>query len=180
MKTYIAFLRGINVSGKKKIPMAELRELCESVKLKDVKTYIQSGNIIFKSDSTNSTELENLIEKAILNNYGFEVPVLIKTVEQLSKIISINPYNLEADILENKIYFVLLNSEPQIKYLESFKNEEFKNEEFFYYENCIYLKCNMGYGKAKLNNNLIERKLRLMATTRNYRTMNTLIDLCKA
>jgi uncharacterized protein (DUF1697 family) len=180
MKTYIAFLRGINVSGKTKIPMAELRELCESVKLKDVKTYIQSGNIIFKSDSTNSTELENLIEKAILNNYGFEVPVLIKTVEQLSKIISINPYNLEADILENKIYFVLLNSEPQIKYLESFKNEEFKNEEFFYYENCIYLKCNMGYGKAKLNNNLIERKLRLMATTRNYRTMNTLIDLCKA
>lgn len=180
MKTYIAFLRGINVSGKKKIPMAELRELCESVKLKDVKTYIQSGNIIFKSDSTNSTELENLIEKAILNNYGFEVPVLIKTVEQLSKIISINPYNLEADILENKIYFVLLNSEPQIKYLESFKNEEFKNEEFFYYENCIYLKCNMGYGKAKLNNNLIERKLRLMATTRNYRTMKTLIDLCKA
>jgi uncharacterized protein (DUF1697 family) len=180
MKTYIAFLRGINVSGKTKIPMAELRKLCESVKLKDVKTYIQSGNIIFKSDSTNSTELENLIEKAILNNYGFEVPVLIKTVEQLSKIISINPYNLEADILENKIYFVLLNSEPQIKYLESFKNEEFKNEEFFYYENCIYLKCNMGYGKAKLNNNLIERKLRLMATTRNYRTMNTLIDLCKA
>lgn len=180
MKTYIAFLRGINVSGKTKIPMAELRKLCESVKLKDVKTYIQSGNIIFKSDSTNSTELENLIEKAILNNYGFEVPVLIKTVEQLSKIISINPFNLEADILENKIYFVLLNSEPQIKYLESFKNEEFKNEEFFYYENCIYLKCNMGYGKAKLNNNLIERKLRLMATTRNYRTMNTLINLCKA
>tara|TARA_R110002051_G_scaffold143507_6_gene216521 strand:+ start:44089 stop:44631 length:543 start_codon:yes stop_codon:yes gene_type:complete len=180
MKTYIAFLRGINVSGKKKIPMAELRELCESVKLKDVKTYIQSGNIIFKSNRTNTTELEKLIEKAILNNFGFEVLVLIKTVEQLNKIISINPFNLEADILDNKIYFVLLNSEPQIEFLESFKNEEFKNEEFFYNENCIYLKCNVGYGKAKLNNNLIERKLKLLATTRNYRTMNTLIDLSKA
>lgn len=180
MKTYIAFLRGINVSGKKKIPMAELRELCESVKLKDVKTYIQSGNIIFKSDRTNSTELEKLLEKAILNNFGFEVPVLIKTIDQLGKIISLNPFKFETDILENKIYFVLLNSGPKIEILESFKNEEFKNEEFFYNENCIYLKCREGYGKAKLNNNLIEHKLKLIATTRNYRSMQALLKMATA
>jgi uncharacterized protein (DUF1697 family) len=105
------------------------------------------------------------------------VPVCIKTIEQIKKIITENPYNSQEDILDNKIYFVLLNSRPAKELLVNFKTRIYINEEFTITENCIYLKCNVGYGKAKLNNNLIERELKVLATTRNYRTMNKMLEL---
>ncbi len=177
MKTYIAFLRGINVSGKHKIPMAELRELCGSLKLRDVKTYIQSGNVVFKSELENATELEVVISKAILKSFGFEVPVIVKTSSQLRDILNNNPFESEDEIIRKQVYFVLLNDVPKVEELTKFKAEMYKNEEFLISENCIYLKCKVGYGKAKLNNNFIERKLKVLATTRNYRTMHKLLDL---
>lgn len=177
MKTYIAFLRGINVSGKHKIPMAELRELCDSISLKEVKTYIQSGNIVFKSELQNTSELESLISKAILNRFGFKVPVIVKTTSQLRDILNNNSFESEDEIIRKQIYFVLLIDIPKIGELTEFKAESYNNEEFSISKNCIYLKCKAGYGKAKLNNNLIERKLKVLATTRNYRTMYKLLEL---
>ncbi len=177
MVTYIAFLRGINVAGKNKIPMAELRELCESIELKDVQTYIQSGNIIFKSVVDSTSELEGLLAEAILNRFGFEVPVLIRTTDQVSAILNDNPFASDDDSIKKQLYFVLVGSSPSIETLIKFKTEVFANEEFSIADGCIYLKCNAGYGKAKLNNNLIERKLNVMATTRNYRTMNKLLEM---
>ncbi|WP_424002926.1 DUF1697 domain-containing protein [Maribacter sp. IgM3_T14_3] len=177
MKTYIAFLRGINVSGKHKIPMAELRELCDSISLKEVKTYIQSGNIVFKSELQNTSELESLISKAILKSFGFEVPVIVKTTSQLRDILNDNPFESEDEIIRKQVYFVLLNDLPKISELTKFKVESYENEEFSISDSCIYLKCKVGYGKAKLNNNLIERKLKVLATTRNYRTMHKLLEL---
>ena len=177
MKTYIAFLRGINVSGKNKIPMAELRELCNGLKLQDVETYIQSGNVVFKSELQNTLELEALISKAILKSFGFEVPVIVKTASQLCDLLNENPFESEDEIIKKQVYFVLLNDVPKIEELTTFKAESYENEEFSISENCIYLKCKTGYGKAKLNNNLIERKLKVSATTRNYRTMHKLLEL---
>lgn len=177
MKTYIAFLRGINVSGKNKIPMAELRELCDGLNLQDVNTYIQSGNVVFKSELQNTSELEALISKAILKIFGFEVPVIIKTVSGLQEILNHNPFITDDEILRKQNYFVLLKNKPNKDALENLKSESFDNEEFKISGNCIYLKCKSGYGKAKLNNNLIERKLKVLATTRNYRTMTKLIEL---
>lgn len=177
MVTYIAFLRGINVAGKNKVPMAELRELCESIELKDVQTYIQSGNIIFKSVVDSTSELEGLLAEAILNKFDIEVPVLIRTTYQVSAMVNDNPFASDDDSIKKQLYFVLINSSPSIETLIKFKTEAFANEEFSIADGCIYLKCNARYGKAKLNNNLIERKLNVMATTRNYRTMNKLLEL---
>lgn len=177
LKTYIAFLRGINVSGKKKIPMESLRTLCQVLGLKEVRTYIQSGNIVFKSEQTKIESLEELLADAIKNQFDFEVPVLIRTVEQVKKILEQNPFDNEGDLVENKIYFVLMNEKPTNEFLVKFKADSFDTEEYLITENCIYLKCNLGYGRAKLNNNLIELKLKVTATTRNYRTLCKVVEL---
>jgi len=177
MNTYIAFLRGVNVSGKHKIPMGELRELCDEIKLLEVKTYIQSGNVIFKSEVDSTTELENQLSKAILKHFEFEVPVIVKTIGQLVEILDKNPYESKDEILRKQNYFVLLYNKASTEEVEKLKTESFKNEEFSVSDNCIYLKCKAGYGKAKLNNNLVERKLKVLATTRNYRTMMKLLSM---
>ncbi|MDF4203687.1 DUF1697 domain-containing protein [Maribacter sp. SA7] len=177
MITYIAFLRGINVSGKNKIPMIELRELCENIKLQDVQTYIQSGNIVFKSVIKSTSELERLIAAAILKRFDLEVPIIVKTVEQLSAILNENPFASNDENIKKQLYFVLINEKLNIEALSKFRAEVFTNEEFSISDSCIYLKCSAGYGKAKLNNNLIERKLKVRATTRNYKTMNKLLEM---
>ena len=108
MITYIAFLRGINVGGHKKIKMADLRILLEGLGHKEVMTYIQSGNVIFNSLEEDRDKLENQISEAIKGHYGFEVPVLVQTRTEINKILDNNPYNDPEDLASNKIYFVLL------------------------------------------------------------------------
>ena len=176
--TYVAFLRGINVSRKRKVPMAELRAMCERLNLQNVKTYIQSGNIVFKSSMVQTNDIAILLHNEIQKHFNFNVPVIVKTVNELSQIIEKNPFVSQEDITANRIYFVLLNSLPAIELLKNLSEETFENEAYEVVDNCLYLKCALGYGKAKLNNNLIERKLKVMATTRNYRTMNKLQELC--
>ncbi|MDC6388280.1 DUF1697 domain-containing protein [Maribacter sp. PR1] len=177
MSRYIAFLRGINVSGQKKVPMVELRSIMSNIGLEEVKTYIQSGNVIFTSKRTLISKLEEQIEKAIKKNFGFDVPVLVKSVEDLQKILKNNPFDDGDNLAVNKIYFVLLFQNPGLEKINAFKNEVFPSEKWEFNNNCIYLCCENGYGKAKLNNNMIERKLKVDATTRNYRTMHKLIEM---
>ncbi len=177
MSRYVAFLRGINVSGQKKVPMSELRSILSNIGLEEVKTYIQSGNVIFSSESTSTSKLEERIEKAIKKGFCFDVLVLVKSVEELQKILKNNPFDDEDNSAVNKIYFVLLFQNPGLEKINAFKNEVFPSEKWELNNNCIYLCCENGYGKAKLNNNMIERKLKVDATTRNYRTMHKLIEM---
>ena len=96
MKTYLALLRGINVSGQKKIPMAELRSLMENMDLRNVQTYIQSGNVIFQSSEDKTKLLEQHIKNAVLSHFGFEVPVLVKTCKGLKSILDECPFTDES------------------------------------------------------------------------------------
>src|SRR5690242_634275 len=99
MQTFISILRGINVSGQKKILMADLKIFFESLHFKDIATYIQSGNVVFKSDSKNTDQqLAKKIEKAISAKYHFEVPVIIRTSAELKNTISQNPFTKEKNI----------------------------------------------------------------------------------
>ena len=177
METFIAFLRGINVAGQKKMPMAEVRKMMTDAKFKDVKTYIQSGNIVFKSEKASKEELEGMIHLAIEKTFGFDVPVLVKSVSEIRDILNQNPFDNKEDLAENRIYFVLLQNAPNLELVKAFEEIDYPNEIFSVVENCVYLCCKNGYGKAKLNNNLIERKLQVNTTARNYRTMNKLLGL---
>ncbi|XCF06732.1 DUF1697 domain-containing protein [Tamlana crocina] len=174
MTTYIALLRGINVGGQKKVPMAELRNLLTRAGLKNVATYIQSGNVVFQSSEENIQKLENEIRSVILKHFGFEVPVLVKTPTDFQNILKNCPFPDEQKV---NSYFVLLFSKPNEGVVKEVKSMSYPNETFVITDACVYLHCATGYGKAKLNNNIIERKLNTTATARNYKTMAKLLAL---
>ncbi|MEM9648058.1 MAG: DUF1697 domain-containing protein [Bacteroidota bacterium] len=176
MKTFIALLRGINVSGQKKIKMADLKQALTAGRLSHVQTYIQSGNITFKSEVPERADQERKIQKVIQKEFGFEVPVLVLTAKEIESILSANPFKSEE---EKSLYFVLLKAAPQSELVHEFNQQKFANEDFHITERCVYLCCKAGYGKAKLSNNLVERKLKVEATTRNFRTMMKLLEMTK-
>ncbi|MDC1321755.1 DUF1697 domain-containing protein [bacterium] len=172
METYIALLRGINVGGHKKIPMAELRELLSKKGLKNVQTYIQSGNVVFQSSQGNKEKLELKIHDVINKHFGFEVPVLVNTPEGLQQIFDECPFSEGKKV---NCYFTMLYTVLDKNLVEDVSQISYPNEEFIITESCIYF--SVGYGNAKFNSNFFERKLKTTATARNYKTIVKLIAM---
>lgn len=168
MTRYIVLLRGINVSGKNKLPMKDLRVLLNSSGFQNVQTYIQSGNIVLESTKSKK-EVEEEISRAIQNQFGYEVPSFAYTAEDWEAILKECPYVEE----EKKVYFTFLSDIPEVTEVEVKKAE---TDEFTIAKNMVYLSC-LSYGKTKLSNNLFERKLHLKATSRNYRTTLKLFEM---
>jgi uncharacterized protein (DUF1697 family) len=169
-------LRGINVSGQKKIKMGELKKLYGSLDFKNVKTYIQSGNVIFECSDTNVSKLINKIERKIKNFFGFDVLVLIRTIPEMQKLIENNPF---AKKNTSKLHVTFLSDTPTQSPMDEINKIKDQSEEFFISDKEIYLFCPNGYGRSKLSNNFFERKLGLSATTRNWNTVNKLLELAE-
>ena len=180
MKTHIALLRGINVSGQKKIQMADLRRMFEKLPFEAVETYIQSGNVVFKSNGLNTTELQETIKKEIAITFGFDVPVLVKQLSDFEQILNSNPFTDPEDLEAKRIYYVLLKNAPTQDDISSLHQEKYPNELFKITPNCVYLNCRKGAGNAKLTNNIIEKKLKVVATARNHRTMLKLLKMASS
>ena len=174
MNTYIALLRGINVSGHKKILMAALRVLFEKLGFENVRTYIQSGNVIFQTKEENLSNIEDRIKDQILKQYDFEVPILIKTRKELQSIVNNCPFAQEK---MEKSHFTLLFTPPIKELIHETNKVNYPNEEFSITNNCIYFYCSTGYARVKCNGNFFEKKLKVTFTSRNYRTMMKLIEL---
>lgn len=172
MKTYIALLRGINVSGQKKILMSDLKVLFEKLGYQRVQTYIQSGNVVFSAEAQKNIA-EN-ISDSIKRQYGWEAPVLAKKVSEIEKILTSCPFS---EVKKQKAYFTLLHQPSTHELISKVNKENYPDEEFVITSNCVYFFSEMGYGRAKCNNNFFERKLNVTATTRNYKTMIKLISL---
>jgi len=181
MNTYIAMLRGINVSGQKKIKMADLKAYMEDLGFNRVETYIQSGNIIFETPLKNVIEIELIIQQKIANEYGFEVPTLVKTLEEMEYAIAHNPYQSHPDKEIDRTYVTFLGEYPEASKVESWKNlaAKYMPEEYILDVKNIYFYSPNSYGKAKMNNNFFENKLKVMATTRNWKTVNKLAEMAR-
>ena len=173
MPTYIAFLRGINVGGHKKVPMSELRDLLTNAGFQNVQTYIQSGNVIFQSSKI-ASELETKIQKLIHTHFGFEVSVIVKTNGELQAIFDTCPFSEEKK--ENS-YFILLSDIPNEHAIEKTQEMIYENEEVVIKNDCLYFYSSTGYGRTKFNMNTYERKLKVAGTARNYKTMLKLLSL---
>ena len=175
MGNSIVFLRGINVGGQRKIKMAALRKSLEDGGFDSVVTYIQSGNLVIGNTSLGNDELAQKVQELMVKDFGFEIPVLVMTVDELEQIVSRNPFLETAE--EKNLYFALLYEIPDEDAMANLDPLDYPNEAFFVTDQCIYLNCRMGAGKAKLSNNVIEAKLKVTATTRNLKTMEKMVGL---
>lgn len=179
MNTYISLLRGINVSGQKMIKMIELIELYESLKFNDVKTYLQSGNVIFNSSLNDIEKLSGMIEERIERKFGFRVDVLIRSINEFQQIISNNPFLKREGLDTSKLHVTFLSEIPSKTLLDEIKLPEIEVDEFNNIGREIYLFCPNGYGRTKLSNNFFEKKLDVIASTRNWKTVNILLHIAK-
>ena len=170
MKKYIILLRGINVSGKNKIQMEALRELLKELNFTNVHNYIQSGNIVLDSEETASVVCQK-IRKGIQDTFGIEVPILARTVAQWSQLVENYLFSLEN---EKIVAFTFLNAtskETNIA-IQSLGEDQYKIN-----GDIVYLHCPTGFARTKLTNTRIEKKLNVIATTRNLRTKLKLLEL---
>jgi uncharacterized protein (DUF1697 family) len=179
MNTYISILRGINVSGQKPVKMDDLKNLYKKLSFENVKTYVQSGNVVFSTEQDDPKKLERIISSQIKNDFGFEVAVIVLNATTLETIIEDNP--LAKDKLKELsfLHVTFLADHPAQFDKESIIEKKLSTEEIEFTSNAIYLYCPNGYGKTKLNNNFLESKLKIKATTRNWKTTNELLKLAK-
>jgi uncharacterized protein (DUF1697 family) len=173
MNTFIILLRGVTPTGKNKVLMAPLRAALSKAGLKDVQTYIQSGNVVAASSLT-SPEIEKLVHEVILESFGGDIAVLARTPNQFSEILKRNPFT-DAD--GKKLYYSMLAAEPDKNLLEDFLSADFSPDQVQYVNNTIYTLYATKHSDSKFNNNYFERKLRVTATTRNFNTMTKLVAL---
>lgn len=176
MKKFITLLRGINVSGHKKIKMSELKSLFENLGFQNVKTYIQSGNVIFSSKDDSKQKLETKISSGIKKNFGFDVTILILNKEEIEHVFRTNPFiKMKKD--NERLYVTFLEKIPPDENIKLLESKDYSPEEYIIDGKFIYLFFPNGYGNAKLNNNLFENKLKVAATSRNWKTIKTLLEL---
>ena len=177
MPKYIAILRGINVGGRRKILMFDLKKLFMKLDFTNIQTYIQSGNVIFEADSKDDdTTLSNRIEQNISKTFGFEVPVIIRTSREIEQAISNNPFLINKAEVEG-LFLTFLKDVPSSEKLESIKNFDFSPDKFEIVGKDIFGYCAGKYHKTKLSNQFFESKLKVSATTRNWKTVNKLFEL---
>ena len=180
MNKYILLFRGINVSGQKIIKMIELKILLESIGLKNIVTYIQSGNVIFDSEISDIKQLETKIKDIILKTYVFEVDIFICDVSVVSAALKNNPFKDNHYSIKS-VYIGFIISEYNEQNYNQLKSQEFtekyKPEEFAIIENILYFYIPNGQANSKFSNNFFEKKLKTIITTRNVNTCQKLIDL---
>ena len=177
MITYISILRGINVSGQKLIKMDALRKLYENLGFHNVTTYLQSGNVIFRSNDIDTHKLEQKIFRQIEKEFGFEVPIIVLSIEKLKYVIDNNPFLKDTNKEIAFLHVTFLSSKPDSYDPKVIEGKKLEGEDVFFSDEAVYLYCPNGYGRTKLTNNFLETKLKVGATTRNWKTTNELLNL---
>ncbi len=176
MPTCISILRGINVSGHKLIKMNILKEMFERMGFENVKTYIQSGNVVFHCKPTETAMLGNRIADEILSHFGFAVPVIVLEKDELKQVSAQNMFIERGEDI-TKLHVTFLSAEPQAGLLEDIDNKDYLPDAFYLSGKAVYLFCPDGYGNTKLSNSFFEKKLKVQATTRNWKTILELVKM---
>ncbi len=177
-KTFVALLRGINVGGKSLISMAELRALFSSLSFEDVATYIQSGNVVFRSPTADEDAVVAKLEREIAGAFEVSPAVLLRTPAELGAVAASSPYlSRKADL--SKLHVVFLDRAPAASTAAELDPERSPPDEFFLQGREIFLRLPNGAGRSKLKLDYFERVLGVRATQRNWNTMLKLIALAR-
>jgi uncharacterized protein (DUF1697 family) len=178
MKTYVALLRGINLGSKKRVAMADLRGLFDDLGAKDVTTYVQSGNVVFRS-ADGAQKLTGAIERRIRRDLGLSVTVVVLTKAQLTRVLGGNPF-AKAKKAQANLHVTFLAEKPPRAKVGKLDPEHGRPDEFRVVGQQVYLHCPNGYGRSKLTNAYFEKQLGVAATTRNWKTVTRLGELASS
>jgi uncharacterized protein (DUF1697 family) len=176
MARYVALLRGINVGGNKKVPMARLRELLQGLGYTDVATLLQSGNVVFTSKEKNPAQLVKRIEAAIAGEFGFEVAVVIRTRDELAAVLQANPLP-GAEEAPSQFLVTFLSDVPDPKRLQELDPAAYLPDEFRVVGREIYARFPKGIRDSKLATVLGGPRLGVTPTARNWNTITKLLEL---
>ena len=172
---YVAFLRGINVGGKNKIKMETLREVCAALGFENVKTYINSGNVIFETPKTDDKNLAAQLESAIDKEFDLKIKVIVRSMSEIEEIIKNNPFEGQFENDKDLHVFFLDEQMPDEKrdILLSNNNEKemfaARNREIFYLSH-------VSFSDSLMGKDFIGKKLKVSATARNWRTVNKILE----
>ncbi len=179
MISYISILRGINLGGHKTIKMDALKKMLTDLGFTDVQTYIQSGNAIYKYKKIDPKKINDIIKKNIKTEFGFEVPVITLSLGDLKSIRKANPFIKDKEKQDSFFHITFLADKPQSENINKIKETNYSPDEFVLTDKAVYLYCPKGYGNTKLSNTFFENKLKVSATTRNWKTTNELIKIAE-
>jgi uncharacterized protein (DUF1697 family) len=177
MPTYISLLRGINVASHNRMKMEPLRSCLESLGFKQVRTYLQSGNLVFSGSTLPTQKLSENIEQQIHRDFGLSVPVISLTADELANVVENNPLLKQKGIDTSKLHVTFLAGSPQPQSLKRLDSLPAGTDQFRCSGRIIYLSCPGGYGETKLSNVALEKCLLVRATTRNWMTVNNLYQM---
>jgi uncharacterized protein (DUF1697 family) len=180
MQTYISFLRGVNMTGHNSVKMSDLSVLYKNLGFKDAETYIQSGNVIFCTDGDLSElEIALKIEKAILERFNYNVPVMVRIAGEIRNFYSVNPFLTEKDFEPSKMAVIFLREKATEEQIQKIDHISYPPDKFKIIGREIFIYCPNGFGKTKLYTNFFEKKMGVTGTARNWKTITTILNLAE-
>ena len=172
---YVAFLRGINVGGKNKVKMETLRGVCAALGFENIKTYINSGNVIFETAKADDKQIAAKIEMAIEKKFSLKIKVMVRSIAEIEAIVKNNPFDGQFE--NDKDLHVLFTDEslPEEKRKMLLENNN-ENEQFLVRGREIFCLLRGGFPDSLLGKDYIGKKLKVSATARNWRTVNKILE----
>ena len=175
---YVALLRGVNVGGRNKLPMAGLRDVCTEAGCAAVQTYIQSGNVVFKAAQDLAERVPEIVSIAIRQRFGFETAVVVRSKEELRQVVASNPLDTSAD--PRFLHVAFLENSPGADAVARLDPERSPPDVFEVRGGNVYLHYPNGVARSRLTNEYLAAQLQTVSTTRNWRTVLALLDMVNA
>ncbi len=175
----VALLRGINVGGKNKLPMADLAAMFREAGCDDVRTYIQSGNVVFRAGPELAGDIPSLVTASIKEQFGYSIPVVTRTASEFEGIVQANPF-AEIGAEANKLHVMFLADLPDSARVEALDPDRSPGDEFAVLGREVFLHCPNGVARTKLTNAYFDSSLSTTSTSRNWRTVGKLLEMANA
>lgn len=182
MTALVSLFRGINVGGHHKVKMDGLKKLHESLGLRDVVAYLQTGNVVFKSEDADVAELTGQIIEAFEKTFGFRSEVILRTSTELSDIVDKNPFLGHPSHPEKEwkwVVVMFLAALPDDKAKQELLKTYVGSEELHIIDKELYIYYSNGVGRSKLSGAFIENKLKVRGTARNWNTVTKLLEMAQ-
>lgn len=177
-ETHLALLRGVNVGGKNKLPMKALAEMFVAAGCANVRTFIQSGNVVFDAPPRVAATLGALIPARIAEGFGYRTPVVLRTVQHLAEVVADNPF-LAHGAPEDSLGVLFLADLPEPGRVDLLDPDRSPPDSFLVLEREVYLKLPNGFARTRLTNAYFDSKLATVSTGRNWRTVTKLLAMMR-